>query len=90
MIGPVRGYPRCMTVTAQLLQQLFHSDLPDPHLVVEAGEAQIVPTPADGQEGLVVASRAELLAQGGGRPPSHEELEQLAARLDSAISTMGG
>jgi hypothetical protein len=37
-----------------------------------------------------VVSRAELFEQSGGRAPSGEAVDQLAARLDSAVRTQGG
>jgi hypothetical protein len=76
-------------ITTEQLRLLFESDLPDPHLVVEEGEVRIAPSP-DGDRGLVAASRAELLARLDGRPPSDEELEHLAARLDTPINNQGG
>ncbi|WP_219414554.1 hypothetical protein [Pseudonocardia nigra] len=79
-----------MTIAAEHLTQLFDSDLPDPQLVVEAGEARVVSGSAGEQQGLVVASRADLLEESGGRAPSGEALDQLAARLDSAVTSMGG
>lgn len=78
-----------MTITAEQLRLLFDSDLPDPHLVIEEGEARVAPSP-EGDRGLVAASRADLLAQLGGRRPSDEELEHLAARLDTAVTNQGG
>lgn len=46
--------------------------------------------PAGDEDGLVVASRAGLLAQHGGRVPEGEALDDLAARLDTAVTGMGG
>lgn len=79
-----------MPITAQHLSQLFESDLPDPQLVVTRGEAEVVAGPADEGEGLVVASRAELVAQVGSDRLTPDELRQLAERLDSAVTGMGG
>jgi hypothetical protein len=84
------GYPQGVTITAAHLTQLFDSDLPDPQLVVEAGEARVVAGPSGDQQGFVVASRAELLEENGGSAPSGEALDQLAARLETAVTGMGG
>lgn len=48
-----------MTITAEHLRQLFDSPLPDPQLVVEEGEANVV-SAADCDQGLVAVSRDEL------------------------------
>ncbi|MHA6626047.1 hypothetical protein ACU61A_11485 [Pseudonocardia sichuanensis] len=79
-----------MAITAEHLTQLFDSDLADPHLVVTAGETRVVDGPAEEGDGLVVASRADLLAARGGRRPEGETLDELAARLDTAVTGMGG
>jgi hypothetical protein len=78
-----------MSAITEELRRLFDSDLPDPHLVLEGGRLRVAPAPAAG-EGLDVASRAELLEQYGGRPPSEEALGELASRLESTLSTLGG
>jgi hypothetical protein len=79
-----------VAITADHLTWLFDSELPDPHLVVAGGSARVVAGPGSEGEGLVVASRADLLAQLGGRPPQGEALEQLANRLDTGVTGMGG
>jgi len=79
-----------VAITAEHLTQLFDSDLADPHLVVTAGTTRVVDGPAEEGDGLVVASRADLLAQRGGRRPEGEALDELAARLDTAVTGMGG
>jgi len=78
-----------VAITADHLTWLFDSELPDPHLVVTGGDTRVVDRPAEG-DGLVVASRADLLAEHGGRAPEGEALDQLAARLDTAVTGMGG
>lgn len=78
-----------MTITSEHLKHLFDSDLPDPHLVVAEGAVHVVDAPDGDQSGLVVVSRAELLEQCGERPTG-EALEELAVRLDTAITTLGG
>jgi len=81
--------PGDVAITAQHLRELFDSDLPDPHLVVTAGEARV--TDGAGEDaGLVVASRANLLDQHGGRRPEGVALDELAARLDTAVTGLGG
>jgi hypothetical protein len=79
-----------MAITAQHLRQLFESDLPDPQLVVAAGDAEVVAGPAGDEDGLVVVSRAELVAQVGSGQPTPDALRRLAERLDSAVTGMGG
>jgi hypothetical protein len=79
-----------VAINAEHLTQLFDSDLSDPHLVVTAGQIRVVDGPAEEGDGLVVASRADLLAQRGGRRPEGEALDELAARLDTAVTGMGG
>ncbi len=79
-----------MAITAEHLAQLFDSDLPDPHLVVAGGQPRVVGGPAGEEDGLVVVSRADLLAQHAGRPPEREALDELAASLNTAITGIGG
>jgi hypothetical protein len=82
--------PADVVITAQHLRELFDSDLPDPHLVVVAGEGRVVPGPAGAEDGLVVASRADLLAQSAGWSMTGEALDQLARRLDTEVNSLGG
>lgn len=77
-----------MTIDSEHLRELFDSDLSDPQLVVQAGRAEVVA--AGDVTGLVVASRADLLDQHGGQAPTGRALDELASRLDSAVTTMGG
>lgn len=79
-----------MAITAQQLRELFDSDLPDPHLVVVAGKARVVAGPPSEEDGLVVASRADLLAQSPGEANTGEALDQLAQRLDTEVNRLGG
>ena len=84
------GYPEVVIITADRLRALFDSDLPDPQLVVVEGQARVVAPGAAEDQGLVVASRRELLDQLGGTPPSGKALDDLAAALESAVSNLGG
>jgi hypothetical protein len=84
------GKPGAVAITGEHLRQLFDSDLPDPQLVLLAGAVEVVAGPADEADGLVVASRADLLAQHGGSAPTSDVLDQLAQHLDSAVTEMGG
>ncbi len=77
-------------ITADLLRELFDSDLPDPQLVVVGGRGQVVPAGSPQEQGLVVASRADLLDRLGGAPPSGRALDDLAASLDAEVTTLGG
>jgi hypothetical protein len=76
-------------ITADRLRELFDSDLPDPQLVVVEGRARVAAA-TSGDEGLVVATRRELLDQLGGTPPTGQRLDELAASLESAVDTLGG
>jgi hypothetical protein len=78
-----------MIITADRLRELFDSELPDPQLAVVEGEARVVPGTTDEDQGLVVASRSDLLDQHGGTAPSGEALERLAVTLETSIDTLG-
>ncbi|HEV7469697.1 MAG TPA: hypothetical protein VGO23_07915 [Pseudonocardia sp.] len=78
-----------MLITADRLRELFDSELPDPQLAVVEGQARVVPGTTDEDQGLVVASRSDLLDQHGGTAPSGEVLEQLAVTLDTTVGTLG-
>ncbi|MCU1626801.1 MAG: hypothetical protein JWP64_1750 [Pseudonocardia sp.] len=78
-----------MLITADRLRELFDSELPDPQLAVVEGQARVVPGTTNEDQGLVVASRSDLLDQHGGTAPSGEVLEQLAVTLDTTVGTLG-
>lgn len=78
-----------MSVLEEQLRLLFESDLPDPHLVIERGQPKVAAAPEDTEDVLDVASRADLLAQCGGRPPSGPALAELAARLRTTVNALG-
>jgi hypothetical protein len=78
-----------MIITADRLRELFDSELPDPQLAVVEGQARVVSGTTDEDQGLVVASRSDLLDQHGGTAPSGEVLEQLAVTLDTTVGTLG-
>jgi hypothetical protein len=78
-----------MLITTDRLRELFDSELPDPQLAVVEGQARVVPGTTDEDQGLVVASRSDLLDQHGGTAPSGEVLEQLAVTLDTTVGTLG-
>jgi len=79
-----------VTITADHLRALFDSDLPDPQLVVVEGRAEVVGGSAPQDQGLVVATRQELLEQLGGTPPSGRALDDLARNLQTSVDTLGG
>jgi hypothetical protein len=79
-----------VTITADHVRALFDSDLPDPQLVVVEGRAEVVPGSAPEEQGLVVATRRELLEQLGGTPPSGRALDELAQSLQTSVDTLGG
>jgi hypothetical protein len=78
-----------MSVVEEQLRLLFESELPDPHLVIERGQPKVAAAPEDTEDVLDVASRADLLAQYGGSPPSGAALTELAARLGATIDALG-
>ena len=78
-----------MEITPDVLRSLFDSDLTDPQLVIVEGRADVVPGSAQDQ-GLVVATRQELLDRLGGTPPSGRALDELAASLQTSVDTLGG
>ena len=49
----------------------------------------MVPGTADEDQGLVVASRSELLERHGGSAPSGQALEELAVALETTVDTLG-
>jgi hypothetical protein len=77
-------------ITADRVRALFESDLPDPQLVVVEGRAEVVPGSAPEDQGLVVATRRELLEQLGGTPPVGKALDDLAQSLQVSVDTLGG
>lgn len=78
-----------MSVVEEQPRRLFESDLPDPHLVIERGQPKVAAAPQDTEDVLDVASRADLLAQYDGRPPSGAALTELAARLRATVDALG-
>jgi hypothetical protein len=84
------GSPSAVIITADRVRALFDSDLPDPQLVVVEGRAEVVPGSAPEDQGLVVATRRELLEQFGGTPPAGKALDDLAQSLQVSIDTLGG
>jgi hypothetical protein len=79
-----------VNIDADLLRALFDSDLPDPQLVLVEGRAEVAPGSAPEDQGLVVATRRDLLEQFGGTPPSGKALDDLAANLQTSVDTLGG
>jgi hypothetical protein len=79
-----------VNIDADVLRALFDSDLPDPQLVLVEGRVEVVPGSAPDEQGLLVATRRDLLEQFGGTPPSGGELDDLAANLQASVDTLGG
>jgi hypothetical protein len=73
---------------------LLGSDADQPALVVSAGAAAVIPRSAldsGPYEGaLEVISRDELVGRLGTDAPSHGELEEISARLESTVTRLGG
>jgi hypothetical protein len=77
-------------ITPARVRALFESDLPDPQLVVVEGQAEVVSGVAPEDQGLVVATRRQLLDQLGGTPPSGRALDDLAASQQTSLDMLGG
>jgi hypothetical protein len=76
------------------VRQLIDSGDPDPTLVLYEGRAVVVPA-GDLEAGrypgaLAITSRRELLDSLGRPVASGQDIEQLAASLDAAASSLGG
>ena len=82
------------SITADHLRELLDSDEEDATLVLVRGEVQVVAASeleSAGQRGaLAIASRRELLEQAGDQQLSGDQLEQLAANLQSRVRNLGG
>jgi hypothetical protein len=75
-------------ITAELVRELLAAPTPDAALVLVDGEVR-VSTDSDGDGGLVVARRDDLLS-GQDAPSEDRELQELAQRLDTAVTELGG
>jgi hypothetical protein len=74
-------------ISAQDVRRLLEADGPDPALMIIGGKAVV----SSGDEGgLLVISRADLLARAGERLQSAQGLEEVAAELDVAVRELGG
>lgn len=75
------------------IKALLESHADDPTLIVAAGAAVVVPASAldsDRYRGaLEIISRHDLVAQLGTDVPSRRDIEELAARLDTAATRLG-
>lgn len=80
-----------MNIAATHLRQLLDAE-PNAQLVVQNGRVRVVrPTQTRGQSlGLAVFSCADLRAELGDDEPTDELLTELARRINSAITSMGG
>lgn len=80
-------------ITADHVRALLDSDVDEPTLIVVSGAAEVVPASALGSDqyrgALEVISRADLQAQVGSGVTSGHELEEIAARLDAALTRLG-
>ncbi|RJL22725.1 hypothetical protein [Bailinhaonella thermotolerans] len=82
------------TISAEDVRRLLESGEPEPTLVLLEGRAQVVARrdlEAEPYRGaLVVASRDDVAAGWDPAEVSDDELNQLAQRLDTAVSDLGG
>jgi hypothetical protein len=80
-------------ITPEHVEALLASDADTPALVVTAGSAAVVPRSAldsDQYRGAMeVISREDLVSRLGTDVPSRSELEEVSARLDSAVTRLG-
>lgn len=77
-----------MTITVDHVRELLNSDSPDAALVMVGGRPKITTTPA-AEDGLLVASRADLWKDRDA-PPGEEELRRLAGVLNTTVAELGG
>lgn len=83
-----------MRITAQDLQELLDSDVVEPNLVLQEGGMRVVAA-AELESGrdpgvLQVVSRDQLVRQLGGQDVTDRALQEMAARLDTEVSNLGG
>jgi glycine/D-amino acid oxidase-like deaminating enzyme/nitrite reductase/ring-hydroxylating ferredoxin subunit len=79
-------------VTAASVRELLDSDTPGATLVVVAGAVRVV-AESDVEEGFLVVADRDQLRQTAGLDlddPSDDALRELAARLDAAVTHLGG
>jgi NADH dehydrogenase len=76
------------TITAEHLRRLLDA-APDAQLVVVEGRAEVVGR-GEAEGSLAVVSRQELLDRLGVAEHHPESLEDVARRLDSAVTSLGG
>jgi putative membrane protein len=80
-------------ITPEHIHALLTSDADDPRLILAAGAVGVVPASALGtgpyRGALEIISREDLVAQLSTDVPSRQELEPIAARLDTAVTHLG-
>jgi hypothetical protein len=77
-------------ITAELVRELLAAPTPDAALVLVDGEVRVsTDSDSDGDGGLVVARRVDLPV-GQDAPSDDRELQELAQRLDTAVTELGG
>jgi hypothetical protein len=83
-----------MRITAQDLRRLLDSDAQQPDLVLHEGTVEVVAAAELQSERyagvLQVVSRDALVEQLGGTDVSDLALKEMAARLDTEVSNLGG
>lgn len=79
-----------MRITAKDLRRLLDSDAQQPNLVLREGRIEVVAAAALPAGALQVVSRDALVGQLGGQHASDRALEEIAARLDTQVSNLGG
>lgn len=81
------GAHSCALVTEEELRRLLADDEPNARLVLEGGRVRLDDSASE-PEGLLIVSRADLVARIGDDPDTTALTEQ-AAELDSEIRLMG-
>ncbi|MFV0138124.1 hypothetical protein ACLGIH_34065 [Streptomyces sp. HMX87] len=80
-------------IRAEHIEALLGSDADDATLIVTAGTAVVVPASALDSEqyrgALEIVSRHDLVTRLHAGAPSRRDLEEIAARLDTAVTRLG-
>jgi hypothetical protein len=79
-----------MRITAQDLRRLLDSGAQHPNLVLHEGRTEVVAAEELPPGVLQVLSRDALVGQLGGQDATDHALEEIAARLDTEVSNLGG
>ncbi|WP_406725063.1 hypothetical protein WJ438_10965 [Streptomyces sp. GD-15H] len=80
-------------ITPEQVKALLEPDADEPTLIVVSGAGVVVPASALGTDryrgAMEIISRKDLVAQLGTDVASRHDLEEIAARLDAALTRLG-